>query len=113
MTTASMPQDWNYGTDRLGGASMALGSGGRGFERYRLLTAVGFQLIIFPMFSQISTGVVPIQHREEVFGNESHWEEGLHSHRGARLRWLHVCREHHLGFVPENLISAWNNQLRF
>jgi hypothetical protein len=27
-----MPQDWNYGTDRLGGASMALGSRGRGFE---------------------------------------------------------------------------------
>jgi hypothetical protein len=30
-----MPQDWNYGTDRLGGASMALGFGGC-FERYRL-----------------------------------------------------------------------------
>ena len=31
-----MPQDWNYGTDRLGGASMGLDSGWRGFERYRL-----------------------------------------------------------------------------
>ena len=35
-----MPQDWNYGTDRLGGASMAIGSGWRGFERYGLLTSV-------------------------------------------------------------------------
>ena len=35
-----MPQDWNYGTDRLGDASMALGSGWRGFERYRLLSTV-------------------------------------------------------------------------
>ena len=35
-----MPQDWNYGTDRLGGASMALNSGGRGFERYRLVSPV-------------------------------------------------------------------------
>jgi len=33
-----MPQDWNYGTDRLGGASMALDAGGRGFERYRLFS---------------------------------------------------------------------------
>jgi hypothetical protein len=31
-----MPRDWNYGTDRLGGASMGLDSGWRGFERYRL-----------------------------------------------------------------------------
>jgi hypothetical protein len=29
------------------------------FERYGRLTAVGFQLIIFPMFSEISTGVGP------------------------------------------------------
>ena len=35
-----MPQDWNYGTDRLGGASMALGSGWRGFERNRLISSV-------------------------------------------------------------------------
>jgi hypothetical protein len=35
-----MPQDWNYGTGRLGGASMALNSGGRGFERYGLITTV-------------------------------------------------------------------------
>jgi hypothetical protein len=34
-----MPKDWNYGTDRLGGASVALGSGWRGFERYGLITA--------------------------------------------------------------------------
>ena len=33
-----MPQDWNYGTERLGGASMALGSGRRGFERYGLFS---------------------------------------------------------------------------
>ena len=37
-----MPQDRNYGTDRLGGASMALGSGWRGFERYRLVTTSTF-----------------------------------------------------------------------
>jgi hypothetical protein len=35
-----MPQAWNYGTDRLDGASVALGSGGRGFERYGLLTTL-------------------------------------------------------------------------
>jgi len=35
-----MPQDWNYGTDRLGGASMALGSFGGGFERYRLFSTL-------------------------------------------------------------------------
>jgi hypothetical protein len=34
-----MPQDWNYGTERLGGASMVLDSGWRGFERYRLLAS--------------------------------------------------------------------------
>jgi hypothetical protein len=35
-----MPQDWNYGTDRVGGASMALGSGWRGFERYGLFSSI-------------------------------------------------------------------------
>ena len=35
-----MPQDWNYGTDRLGGASMGLGSRWRGFERYGLISTV-------------------------------------------------------------------------
>ena len=39
-----MPQDWNYGTDRLGGANMALNSGGRGFERFyrHLFSSVEF-----------------------------------------------------------------------
>jgi hypothetical protein len=37
-------------------------------ECNRLLTAVGFQLIIFPMFSQISTGVVP-------FNQASDWQD--------------------------------------
>src|ERR1700688_3812248 len=33
-----MPQDWNYGTDRLGDATIV--TGGRGFEAYRLVSTV-------------------------------------------------------------------------
>jgi len=35
-----MPQDCNYGTDRLGNASMGTGTECRDSERYRLLTSV-------------------------------------------------------------------------
>ena len=33
-----MPQDWNYGTDRLGNASMGTGTEWRDSERYRLIS---------------------------------------------------------------------------
>jgi hypothetical protein len=39
-----MPQDWNYGTDRLGDASIVTVYRVEGFERYGLLTAVDFRL---------------------------------------------------------------------
>jgi len=35
-----MPQDWNYGTDRLGNASVGTGTEWRDSERYRLITEV-------------------------------------------------------------------------
>jgi len=37
-----MPQDWNYGTDRLRDATFVTRYGVEGFERYGLVTTVSF-----------------------------------------------------------------------
>ena len=35
-----MPQDWNYGTDRLGNCKHGTRCGWEGFERYGLISSV-------------------------------------------------------------------------
>jgi hypothetical protein len=52
-----MPQDWNYGTDRLRDASMGTGTEWRDSDRFRLLTsAVSNAWPLFP--------IVPLFQRE-------------------------------------------------
>lgn len=58
MATASHAADWNYGTDRVGNASMGTGTEGRDSERYGLVSSTGGLADSGPIFPLVNDSMV-------------------------------------------------------